>query len=159
MVLSSQNKKGNNPEYAVVVVTDFWEFIEHVGITIKHSTEGVDRHFCKVKRLWYFNLVQFILSGLLWSPSQILYPPPRSRKGIIGMAFVCLSVRPSVRSSSCQSICPSRYHLLNHWAEFYQTCYISFPHGKVVLEQHYFSVRPSVRASVTLYPPKQLGGI
>ena len=58
------------------------------------------------------------------------------------------------------SICPSRYLLLNHWAEFNQTCYITFPHGKGVREQHYFSVRPSnVHLSVALSPPKPLGGI
>ena len=50
--------------------------------------------------------------------------------------------------------------LLNHWAEFYQTCYITSPHGKGVQEQYYFSVRPSsVHLSVTLSPPKPLGGI
>ena len=57
-------------------------------------------------------------------------------------------------------ICPSRYLLLNHLAEFYQTCYITSPHGKGVREQHYFSVRPSfVHLSVTLSPPRPLGGI
>ena len=35
--------------------------------------------------------------------SQIINPPPRSGEGIIGMAFVRLSVRPSV----CLSVCPS----------------------------------------------------
>ena len=28
------------------------------------------------------------------------------------------------------SVCLSHYLLLNHWAEFYQTCYITSPHGK-----------------------------
>ena len=28
------------------------------------------------------------------------------------------------------SICPSNYILLNHWAEFNQTCYITVPCGK-----------------------------
>ena len=51
------------------------------------------------------------------------------------------------------SICPSRYLLLNHWTEFNQTCYITSP------QQHYFSERPSsVHLSVTLSPPKPLGG-
>ena len=48
------------------------------------------------------------------------------------------------------SACLSRYLLLNHWAEFYQTCYITSPHGKGVREQHYFSVRLSVHLSVHL---------
>ena len=68
-------------------------------------------------------------------------------------ASVCLCVH-------CPSICLSRYFLLNNWAEFNQTCYITFPHGKGVREQHYFSVRPSnVHLSVALSPPKPLGGI
>ena len=33
---------------------------------------------------------------------------------------------------------PSRDLLLNHWVEFYQTCYITSPHGKGVQEQHFF---------------------
>ena len=43
----------------------------------------------------------------------------------------------------CPSVCPLRCLLLNHWAEFNQTCYITFPHGKNVQEQHYFSICPS----------------
>ena len=58
------------------------------------------------------------------------------------------------------SICPSGYLLLNHWTEFSQTCYITSPHGMVVWEQHYFSVRASsVHLFVTLSSPKPLGGI
>ena len=57
------------------------------------------------------------------------------------------------------SICPSCYLLLNHWAEFNQTCYIT--HSKGVREQHYFPfVRlASVHLSVTPSPPKSLGGM
>ena len=48
---------------------------------------------------------------------------------------------------------------LNHWAEFSQTCYITFPHCKGVQEQHYFLVcRSSVRLFVTLSLKPQ-GGI
>ena len=59
------------------------------------------------------------------------------------------------------SICPSRYPLLNHWAEFNQTCYITSPNDKGMREQHSFPfVRlASVHLSVTLSPPKPLGGI
>ena len=56
--------------------------------------------------------------------------------------------------------------LLNHWAEFCQTCYITSPHIKRVQKKHYFflCVRPSVRPSsihlsVILFPPKPLDGI
>ena len=57
-----------------------------------------------------------------------------------------------------QSIYPSLYLLLNYRAELNQTCNIASPHG--VREQHYFSVRPSSgHLSVTLSPPKPLGGI
>ena len=57
------------------------------------------------------------------------------------------------------STCPSRYLLLNHWAELNQTYYITSPHGKGVREQ-YFSVRPlSVHLSVMLSPPKPLDRI
>ena len=58
------------------------------------------------------------------------------------------------------SICPPRYLLLNHRAEFNQTCCITFPHCKGVREHHYFSVRPSsVNLSATLSPPKPPGGV
>ena len=60
--------------------------------------------------------------------------------------IVNASVRPSVRQTVGQ--CPSRFLLLNHWAELSQTCYITSLHGKGVREQHYFSVHSSVRASV-----------
>ena len=51
----------------------------------------------------------------------------------------CERLRPSVR--------PSRYLLLNHLAEFYQTFYITSPYYmyKGVREQHYFQ---SVRAAI-----------
>ena len=55
------------------------------------------------------------------------------------------------------SIRPSRYLLLNHWAEFNQTYYIISPHRKDM--QHYFSMHPFVYLSVTLSPPKPQGGI
>ena len=63
------------------------------------------------------------------------------------MVRVCESnIFPCVRRPS---ICPSRYLLLSHRAEFNQTCYITSPHGKGVREQHNFlCVRSSVRASV-----------
>ena len=48
----------------------------------------------------------------------------------------------SVKTSVRPFFCPSRYLLLNHLAEFNQTCYITYPRGKDVREQHYFSVRP-----------------
>ena len=38
------------------------------------------------------------------------------------------------------SICPSCYLLLNHWAEFNQTCYMTSPYGKGVGEQVCLSV-------------------
>ena len=42
------------------------------------------------------------------------------------------------------------YLLLNQWAQFNRTCYMTYPYGKCVREQNYFpSVRPSgVRPSV-----------
>ena len=74
-----------------------------------------------------------------------------------GKLFFLVSVRLYVNRPS---ICLSRYLLQNNWAEFNQTCYITSLHTKGVREQHYFSVRPSsVHLSVTLSPPKPLGGI
>ena len=68
--------------------------------------------------------------------------------------FSC--IRPSMRPLSN---CPSRY-LQNHRTEFNQTCDITSPVGKGAREQQYFSARPSsVHLSVTLSPPKPLGGI
>ena len=73
---------------------------------------------------------------------------PSFLKNVMGIFLM----PPSIR-------CLSRY-LLNHWAEFYQPCYITSPHGKGVQEQYYISVHLSpVYLSVTLSPPKPLGGI
>ena len=47
--------------------------------------------------------------------------------------FFFQSVHPSVS--------PSHYPLLNHWVEYNLTCYMTSPHGKAVLEQHYFHFR------------------
>ena len=76
--------------------------------------------------------------------------------------IIFLCVCPCVRRP--HFLCVSHYLLLNHWAEFNQTCYITSPHGKNVLEQHYFSLCPSVlpssvHMSVTVSPPKPLGNI
>ena len=55
------------------------------------------------------------------------------------------------------SICLSHYLLLNHWVEFNQTCSIFSSHGKVVWEQHYFSMLSLfIHLSVKLSPPKPL---
>ena len=39
-----------------------------------------------------------------------------------------------VNASILLSICSSRYLLLNHWAEFNQTCYMTSLHDKDVRE-------------------------
>ena len=67
---------------------------------------------------------------------------------------------PSVHLSVCPSVHPSRYLILNHWAEFNQTCYMSAPMViKGVWEQHYFFACLSVCSFITLSPAKSLGGI
>ena len=58
--------------------------------------------------------------------------------------FLC-SILPFVHRPF---ICPSRYLLLNNWAEFNQTCYITFPHGKGKRELNYIIVHPSFRVSI-----------
>ena len=62
--------------------------------------------------------------------------------------FFSAFVRPCVR---LPSICPSRYLLLNHWAEFNQTLH-HFPLMVRVWESNIIfpSVHPSVRLSVIL---------
>ena len=47
-----------------------------------------------------------------------------------------------VHSLQCLSVRHTIWILLNHWAEFNQTCYMNFPHCKGVQEQ-YFSVQRS----------------
>ena len=60
---------------------------------------------------------------------------------------------PCIRHAS---ICLSRYFLLNNWAEFNKTCYITSPHGKGV----HASMHPStLHQSIMLSPPKPLGRI
>ena len=69
--------------------------------------------------------------------------------------FLCLHV--SIRAFVVH---PSVCHLLNHWAKFNQTCYITTPHGKGVREQHYFFVHLSfIHLSVMPSPPKPLSRI
>ena len=47
-------------------------------------------------------------------------------------------------SISLSFVCPSRYLLLNHWADFYQTCNITSPHGRVCESNiSFLCVRPS----------------
>ena len=79
---------------------------------------------------------------------SVTLSPPKPLGGIqpnLLHHFPSCKVREQHYFSICPpSICPSRYLLLNHRAEFNQTCYITSPHGKVVQEQHYFSVFPSV---------------
>ena len=43
------------------------------------------------------------------------------------------------------SVHPSHYLLLNQWAEYNQTCYMTTPHGKDVREQYIFlSIRHTI---------------
>ena len=87
---------------------------------------------------------------------DVVFTPCACREGcaratLFFHACVCACIRHL-------SIYPSCYFLLNHWAEFNQTCYITSPYGKGVPEQHYFSVRPSsVHLSIALSPPKTTG--
>ena len=62
----------------------------------------------------------------------------------------------SFKTSVCPSNCPSCYLLLNHWAEFNQTCYI--PCGKGVQEQYHFSVCLSGFYQF-IYPHIQMGSL
>ena len=74
----------------------------------------------------------------------------------LGCARATLLFRVFVRSCVRRPfIYLSCYLILNHWAEYNQTCYITSPHGKSVREQHFFTVRPSsVHLSITLSPPR-----
>ena len=72
-----------------------------------------------------------------------------------------LRIPPSIRPS----VCPSGHILLNQGVEFYKTGYITSPHGKDGESNIIFPyVRPfmfpsSIQLSLTLSPPKPLGGI
>ena len=56
-------------------------------------------------------------------------------------AMGILLTPPSVRPYICPSVpLYITLNLLNHWVEFNQTYYITFPHGNGVWEQHCFSV-------------------
>ena len=71
------------------------------------------------------------------------------RKSILSFfkAMGILLTPPSICPSSVRLSLPVKLSLfLNHLAEFYQTCYITSPHGKGVREQVIFlCVRPCVR--------------
>ena len=131
------------------------EFIKSCYITSPHGWD--------TREQYYFSVC---LSGC---PSSVhlsvtLSPPKPLGRIQPNAASLPLMVRvceatffPCVRRPS---ICLSRYLLLNHLAEFNQTCYITSPHGKGVREQHYFSMHlSSIHLSVTLSPPKPLGRI
>ena len=88
-------------------------------------------------------------TGILLTPPSVR-PSDRlsfhpSNRPTVRPQVECISVFLKVMDTS---VCPSRYLLLNHWAESYQTCYITSTPGKGVQEEHYFSVRLSVHASV-----------
>ena len=48
----------------------------------------------------------------------------------------------------CPTVRPSCYLFLNHWVEFYQTCYIISPHSMGVQEKHYFSICSVARSCI-----------
>ena len=73
------------------------------------------------------------LGGIL---SNLLHDFPTWQGCACATLFFCLSIHLSIQLS----ISPSRYLLLNHWAESNQTCYMTSPHGKSVREQYYFSI-------------------
>ena len=98
--------------------------------------------FCFFFVLFFF-LFFFKAMGILLTPLSIRLPVTLSSKttgrkstklatSLPLMVRVCknkiifLCVRPCVRRSS---ICMSHYLLLNHWAEFNQSCHITSPHG------------------------------
>ena len=54
------------------------------------------------------------------------------RQKVTGILWMPLSIHLLL------SVLPSCYFLLNHWAEFNQTCYKTSPYGNGVWEQHYF---------------------
>ena len=81
-----------------------------------------------------------VIPTLFWKVMGILWTAPS----------VCLTDHPSV--------CPLCYLLLlNHWAEFHETCYITSPHGKGVQENiillcvHLCIYRLSTRLSYYLF--------
>ena len=70
------------------------------------------------------------------------------------MVRVCESniIFPCVRACIHRpTVCLSCFLLLNLWAEFNLSCYITSVHGKGVRQQHYFSVRPAGLATATLF--------
>ena len=57
--------------------------------------------------------------------------------------------RRSQKVTVCLSASPSHYLLLNQWAEFNQTCYMTFPHGKDVQEQVCLAVHLSIHHTIS----------
>ena len=125
------------------------------GILLYRTCYITSPHGKGVREQHYFSMRPSVHASV---HSSVTLSPPEPLGGILPTSlhhfpsryiiFPC--VRPSMR--------PSHYLLLNHWAEFYRTCYIISPHGKGVRD-NIFSVRPSVHSSVTLSPPKTLGEI
>ena len=84
--------------------------VEILNWDIDFSTE-----YEKKKKKKKIQIAKNVLISELLSPCFF-------KKKVVGI----LLSRPSVH--------PSRYLVLNHWAEFYQTCYITSPQSKVVQE-------------------------
>ena len=87
-----------------------------------------------------------------WAHKWLIYYKEWEIDNLMNMVslrtFYCLSSRFSKKRWGYYehfhpSVCRWCYLLLNHWAEYNQTCYITSTHGKGV--QYYFSVRLSVR--------------
>ena len=82
--------------------------------------------------------------------------PQADEKGLV-IPVLCFFFQVK-RWEYCKCLHPSvhlsRYLLLNQWAEFYQTCYITSPHGKVVWGFPW--VRPFVRRPAICLSPVHL---
>ena len=118
----------------------FFKFQLHIYILSEHIVNtSIGLFICACLRLSVCLSCYLLLN--LWQNSTKL------ERSLLLMVRVCESnIIFSLSIPLCvyhASVCPSHY-LLNHWAEFNQTCYITSPHGKDVRKQHYFSVPLSV---------------
>ena len=78
--------------------------------------------------------------------SEMLYPKIQPQRGSFPAGSFSRpgkDVQEQHYFSIHPSFCSSHYLLLNHWAEFKQTCYMNSCHGKGVHKQVCPSVHPS----------------
>ena len=113
------------PSVRHLLLNHWPDFNQNCCIIFPHGNGVREQHYFSLRRSSvHLSVTLFPSKPLGGIQPNLLHHFP----SWLGRARATLFFLASVRRLS---ICPSGY-LLNHWAEFNQTCYMTFPHGKGV---------------------------